>query len=220
MTHPTMEAMAFLDKDKIPYETHSSGLIVRETIDLSNRDLKNLPDLRCVLIMKGDFRCDNNELTSLFGSPRGISSGSFYCHDNKLTSLEYGPENVHDGYYCNDNDLETLKGAAPRVKGFDCRCNPRLTSLMDGPERALSFDCRGVALKDLSGCPRSFETLESNFGTFDCFADIPLKLAYGQEEIKKIVAAAASGLTPEQASNLNDAGAGVAIKKTQPKVRI
>lgn len=219
MTHPTTQARAFLDQEKIPYETHWSGLIVRETIDLSNRGLKSLPDLRCVLIMKGDFRCDNNELTSLFGSPRGISSGSFFCHDNKLTSLEHGPENVNDGYYCNDNDLETLSGAAQRVKSFDCRCNPRLSSLMGGPERALSFDCRGLGLKDLCGCPRRFEVLRSNFGTFDCFADIPLRLAYPPEEIEKIVAAAAN-LTAEQARDINDKTGAVVINKSHPRIRM
>ena len=69
------------------------------------------------------FECDNNELTTLKGSPKQVG-GSFICNYNNLTTLEYGPEEVFGYYDCNHNKLTSLKGS-PNMIGdwFDCKFN-------------------------------------------------------------------------------------------------
>jgi hypothetical protein len=92
-------------------------------VDLSYKDLTELP--LTFNRVYGDFRCIDNKLTSLKGSPRWIGDsfnfrynnltslefsprwvgGYFNCDDNLLTSLEFGPDYVGDYFSCVHNDL-------------------------------------------------------------------------------------------------------------------
>lgn len=99
--------------------------------------------------VEGDFRCSDNNLTSLKGSPRWVKGyfdcrwnklttleggprktiREFYCDHNNLTSLEEAPEYVGGNFYCSDNNLTSLKGCSKIVWGdFYCMFN-NLTSL-------------------------------------------------------------------------------------------
>ena len=75
----------------------------------------------------GYFNCANNQLTTLKGSPKEVG-GNFYCFMNRLTTLEGSPKEVGGGFDCSDNELTTLKGGPESVGGdFYCYGNP-LTS--------------------------------------------------------------------------------------------
>ena len=66
--------------------------------------------------VKGNFYCDNNQLTSLEGAPRTVD-GDFYCRSNQLTSLEGAPRTVGGSFDCRSNRLTTLDGAPQTVDG-------------------------------------------------------------------------------------------------------
>ena len=71
-------------------------------VDLSYKDLTEIP--LTFNRVYGDFRCIDNKLTSLKGSPRWIGD-SFNFRYNNLTSLEFGPDYVGGGFYCKYNQL-------------------------------------------------------------------------------------------------------------------
>ena len=64
--------------------------------------------------VSGDFLCVYNKLTSLKGSPK-VVRGDFYCHKNRLTSLEGGPQSIGGNFYCYENELNSLRFAPEEV---------------------------------------------------------------------------------------------------------
>ena len=158
------------------------GFVVKGDINLSSKNLKELPDLSKVIVkgsfhcsynplqsLKGapqkvevDFECDNCALTSLEGAPAEIK-GWFDCNSNYLVTLEGGPQKVGGNFNCNGNKLTTLQGA-PQVVGrhFDCS-NNQLTTLEGAPQKIHSyFDCNHNRLTTLKGAPQEVE------GYFNC----------------------------------------------------
>ena len=126
------------------YTINSDGSIdVDGNVNLKDRKLTKLPlKFRNV---SGYFYCNNNNLTSLEGSPTHVGStfmcsynnltdleggpthvgGNFYCGSNKLTSLEYGPSHVSGSFYCQYNNITSLEGFQTHVSGdFYCDNNP------------------------------------------------------------------------------------------------
>jgi len=75
---------------------------IDKDVDLSNLYLKSLPDFLSGILVKGNFSCSDNQLTSLKGSPAEVG-GYFYCSNNKLTSLAGTPAKVHGDFSCGDN---------------------------------------------------------------------------------------------------------------------
>ena len=71
--------------------------------------------------VSGNFRCYNNQLTSLEGAPQTVG-GSFSCMDNRLTSLEGAPQAVGGNFFCSYNELTFLEGA-PRTVGGGFYCD-------------------------------------------------------------------------------------------------
>jgi len=83
-------------------------------------------------LVKGDFDCNFNALTSLVGSPNHVD-GSFICDNNQLTSLQGAPRYVLYDFDCRDNNLSTLEGAPDHVGGnFWCNTH-KLVSLQGAP---------------------------------------------------------------------------------------
>jgi hypothetical protein len=78
----------------------------------------------------GDFKCGNNQLTSLKGAPT-IVKGDFYCSKNKLTSLKGAPKEVGGYFHADGNNLTSLEGAPTVVGGYFSVSNNPLTSLKD-----------------------------------------------------------------------------------------
>lgn len=80
--------------------------------------------------------------------------GNFKCNNNQLTSLEFCPSHVESYFSCYNNKLISLIGAPEVIKGyFDCDCN-QLTSLIGCPQYVGgSFDCGENQLTSLEFCP-------------------------------------------------------------------
>ena len=111
------------------------------SVNLFRRDLIELPDYIQFGVVRGNFHCGSNKLTSLRGVPREVG-GSFNCGINKLTSLEGAPEKVGNVFNCTYNNITSLKGAPKEVGGdFYCSVN-ELTSLIGAPKEVRgSFYC-------------------------------------------------------------------------------
>ena len=90
--------------------------VIQEDVDLSDLYLKKLPDFLEDVIVKGDFFCPFNSLTSLEGSPEKVE-GDFSCYNNSLTSLEGAPEKVGGNFFCHNNSLTSLEGAPKEIGG-------------------------------------------------------------------------------------------------------
>jgi len=91
--------------------------VIQEDVDLSDLYLEKLPDFLEDVIVKGDFFCCNNSLTSLEGAPKKVGGG-FYCEYNSLTTLKGAPEKVGSDFNCSNNSLTSLEGL-PKVIGGD-----------------------------------------------------------------------------------------------------
>ena len=100
-------------------------------VNLFKTDLIEIPDYIQFGVIRGNFDCSSNHLSSLRGCPREVG-GYFYCSDNNLTSLEGSPEKVKEGFYCGSNQLTSLEGAPREVDEFYCN-NNQLTSLEGAP---------------------------------------------------------------------------------------
>ena len=114
---------------------------VNGNVYLSAIDLKEFPEYIQFGVVRGDFVCRINYLTSLRGVPR-IVGGNFICSWTNLTSLEGAPEKVSGVFNCSRNKLTSLIGAPKNVGGsFDCQ-NNQLTSLRECPkEVGRNFYC-------------------------------------------------------------------------------
>ncbi len=137
-----IEAKEFLGKMGIDYteNTKTGEITVDGNLNISYRKLKKLPNLTMVIV-KGDFLCSDNQLTSLVGSPQSIGGG-FYCYANNLTTLEGGPQNVRGSFSCSVNQLISLVGSPQKIGGsFWCR-NNQLTTLTGAPQTVGGdFEC-------------------------------------------------------------------------------
>ena len=111
---------------------------VEGDVTLNSLKLPSLP-LRFSRV-GGNFRCYDNHLTTLEGSPREVE-GSFICFSNRLTTLEGSPREVGGHFDCSRNQLTTLEGS-PREIGerFDCSYN--LLTTLDGVPREVGGDLR------------------------------------------------------------------------------
>ncbi|ACT51329.1 hypothetical protein [Methylovorus glucosotrophus] len=99
-------------------------------LDISNLELKQIP----IQFNKvsGDFRCSDNQLTSLKGCPLELG-GNFDCSYNQLNSLEYAPIRIDGEFDCSYNKITTLQNSPREIRAdFDCNDN-QLTSLKFAP---------------------------------------------------------------------------------------
>ncbi len=102
------------------YEIDKEGLCnVEGTVDLSKRDLKEIP-IRFGVV-QGSFWCYDNQLTSLKNAPIKVT-GCFDCCNNKLTSLEFAPKEIGRSFWIHSNNLTTLR-YAPKYVGGELTCN-------------------------------------------------------------------------------------------------
>ena len=106
---------------------------IQGDVDLSDFHLDRLPDFLEDVIVKGEFYCTNNSLTSLKGAPKEVGR-DFYCDNNSLTSLEGAPEKVGGSFLCPYNSLTSLEGAPKEVGGYFFCHNNSLTSLEGAPK--------------------------------------------------------------------------------------
>ena len=83
--------------------TESSGRkVIEGDVDLRSLYLKELPEWLSDVEVEGNFRCDNNRLTTLTGGPKTVG-GNFRCDNNRLTTLASAPKTVGGDFYCHNN---------------------------------------------------------------------------------------------------------------------
>jgi hypothetical protein len=110
--------------------------------DCSGQGLTDFKGVRFGTVGR-NFRCGNNQLTSLEGAPKEVGGG-FSCYDNQLTSLEGSPKKVGGGgFNCDGNQLTSLEGAPKKVGGGGFSCtNNQITSLEGAPQEVIGeFFC-------------------------------------------------------------------------------
>lgn len=154
----------FINNDIISYKFNSkTGLIdILQEVNLKQKIISKLPNIRFGVI-HGNFRCDENNLTSLEGGPT-VVKGLFNCAYNKLTSLEHMPLLIEGSFYCHRNQLTSLEHCPKSLKkSFGCSDN-KLTSLEYCPQNLESFDCGNNELTSLDHCPK---IVDGFFGNFD-----------------------------------------------------
>ena len=103
------ETKDWLDKMKIKNYTINKDLTINVdgSVDISIQELTYIPVQFGVV--KGDFYCYNNKLTTLEGSPKEVGI-HFNCSHNELTTLIGSPKEVKGGFHCYYNELTTLEG--------------------------------------------------------------------------------------------------------------
>jgi hypothetical protein len=160
----TKAAKALLTSMGISFTPQADGsLFVPGSIDLSNKNLKELPDLSMVDVGK-DFFCDGNHLKDLTGAPRSVA-GAVDCSRNELVSL---------------------KGAPPQCATFDCSGN-KLTSLEFGPEAVSSLYCDNNPLTSLEHAPKIFAEIISDFGGHNSWDEIPEDIRLSPETRQRLI---------------------------------
>ena len=153
----TEEALRLLGAS---YTRRADGMfVVPHDIKLSYQGISELPDLSSVIV-KGNFTIAANNLTSLRGCPREVE-GDFWCHHNLLTSLEGCPSKVGGNFWCHENNLTSLAHAPDAVGGY--------------------FYCDRNALTSLEGAPKTFIQIQSDFGNFKSWDEVPEKLRHSPE---------------------------------------
>ena len=123
-------------------------------IDLRSMKLARLPS--CPAYVNGQFRCSDNQLTTLDDSPKYVG-GNFECKLNLLETLEGAPKIVKGDFVCSRNKLKSLKGA-PEYVGVDFWCNNNQLTTLDGVQKTIiegGFCCTENQLTTLKGGPEN-----------------------------------------------------------------
>ena len=151
--------------------------------DLNKKELKELPSYIQFGVVRGDFFCSYNKLTTLRGFPKEVR-GNFFCNYNQLTTLKEGPKEVRGKFYCIGNLLTSLEGAPEKVgEIFDCS-NNNLVSLEGAPkEVGWDFNCSGNKLKSLKGAPRKAGGFKCGHNTTQFTKDDVKKVCKVEDDI-------------------------------------
>ncbi len=131
-----------------------TGLVdVDGDFDCNHEGLSDFKGVRFGVI-KRDFECRSNQLTTLVGAPQEVG-GYFNCGHNQLTTLVGAPQKVGEYFSCSHNQLISLKGAPREVRGsFWCNYN-QLSSLEGAPQEVGGgFNCQNNQLTSLEGAPQ------------------------------------------------------------------
>jgi len=116
-SYETQASKKALDDLGILYGEQDNGrLRVEGDIDLSDRNLEHLPDLRMVIVT-GYFNCSYNRLTDLEGSPASV--GAFYCCHNKLTTLSGAPKDISGEFYYHYNPVSEMPAQKQELVALD-----------------------------------------------------------------------------------------------------
>ena len=148
-TGKTALIRAWLDKNDIKnYTINDKGEIdVDGSVVLTNNNFGEFPKYIQFNIVKRNFYCSYNKLTSLKGAPKKVG-GDFECSFNNLTTLEGAPIEVGGRFDCSFNKIISLEGAPNIVDGYFNCTNNKLTSLKGAPKKVGgNFYCQDNATK-------------------------------------------------------------------------
>jgi len=103
------EELNWLKKEKKLVKLPDGRYDVQGEVDFGSIGLKSLLDIPVrIRKVSGDFRCSENNLTSLEGDPEEVGK-DFVCWGNQLLTLKGAPRYVGGGFYCQDNNLTSLE---------------------------------------------------------------------------------------------------------------
>ena len=91
-------------------------------------------DNRGYVTVKGDFYCNNQNLTGFNGVKFATVTNEFNCAGNNLTSLDGAPQTVGGDFLCANNNLTNLVGSPQKVVGSVYCHGNNLTSLKGAPK--------------------------------------------------------------------------------------
>ena len=132
-----------------------TGLVdVYGSFDCSEQGLSDFKGVKFGVV-RDDFWCDNNRLTSLVGAPQEVG-GIFCCSDNLLASLVGAPLKVDGSFWCCYNLLISLEGAPLKLGGnywrLYCTSNPvsgkTLKNIFSKMKKGDSFWVAATSLKN------------------------------------------------------------------------
>ncbi len=137
-----------------PYFVNIAG-----NVNLRKRRLKSIPVQ--FNRVQGTFDCQDNNLTTLIGSPHFVSE-HFMCNNNSLTSLEGAPQEIGGTFNCSMNTaIKSLKGGPVRVGRHYLCANMALESLeFIASNVKCGLDISNNQISSLKHCPQS---LSDNF---------------------------------------------------------
>ncbi len=122
-----INAEDFLKMIDIEYTKNIFGNIVIEgDLDISNSNLRKLPDLSKVII-KGGFDCSHNKLTSLKGAPK--EAYLFLCTQNNLTDLS-GVSKMFNWIYSDLGSFHNYKDIPRNLLGVEPDKNNTIKSIL------------------------------------------------------------------------------------------
>jgi len=155
-----LESQATIDDD---------GVVWKSTVDMSGIGAKSIG------VQFGKeinyFYVDNNNLTSLKGSPEEVIQ-NFSCNNNNLKTLKYAPKIVHNEFNCSNNKLTSLEFGPHTTRVYDCNHND-LTSLYGAPEECHEFNGSLNLLTSLEHAPKRLKhSLFLNYNKFTSLAGI------------------------------------------------
>ena len=114
----------------------SFGEIINGDENLSHGFFKEIPkELANIRGVDGDLLVNNNELTSLKGSPTDVEGSVFAAH-NQLETLEGGPVMVDGDFKVDRNNLKNLKGLPKDITG-DLHINMNPLESLEGAENTV-----------------------------------------------------------------------------------
>ncbi|MBO5705045.1 MAG: hypothetical protein J6R99_03445 [Alphaproteobacteria bacterium] len=105
------------------------NLTVKGDIDLSGRDLTQLPDMSGLRIV-GDFIVSNNKLKNLDGSPHCVD-GDYMCDFNELESIDNVSDIIRGTFNCSNNKLRKVSVVFKHIGG-DFIASNNLIADLDG----------------------------------------------------------------------------------------
>lgn len=158
----------------IKFSRRADGMLeVADKIDLTGKKLGKLPDLSNVLVL-GDFSAGGNDLKNIIGAPAFVGGTATFA-GNTIKSLAEGPQYVGVDFVVSSNNLNDLHGS-PLYVGRDYEARQNLLTTLAGTQPELNgvLSLKGnFRLVSFEQGPRVFEEMQTDFGTFKTWDDIP-----------------------------------------------
>ncbi len=158
----------------IKFSRRADGLLeVADKIDLTGKKLGKLPDFSNVLVL-GDFSAGGNDLKKIAGAPPFVGGTATFA-GNTIKSLAQGSQYVGVDFVVSSNNLGDLHGS-PLYVGRDYEARQNLLTTLAGTQPELNgvLSLKGnFRLVSFEHGPRVFEEMQTDFGNFKTWDEIP-----------------------------------------------
>lgn len=171
---PPLRSEAELRGLGIKYSRRADGMLeVADKVDLTGKKLGKLPDLSNVVVL-GDFSAGGNDLKTIAGAPPFVGGTATFA-GNVIKSLAQGPQYVGVDFVVSSNNLDNLQGS-PLYVGRDYEARQNLLTTLAGTQPELNgvLSLKGnFRLVSFEDGPRVFEEMQTDFGIFKSWDEIP-----------------------------------------------